>query len=83
MKTLINNKKWLKTQKIFKSNLKYSIIMSLILLIITIINLTDLIPHSDNRPFRNEFSWILSIFSLSLSFLFAYWSISAFLKKNE
>ena len=57
---------------LFKSKPRSSIALAVLCLALGMLNLTDWISSSPNRPFRQEFGWILTVLSLALAGLFAY-----------
>ena len=63
---------------LFKSKPRSSVALAALCLILGILNLSDWIPSSPNRPFQHEFGWVMTVLSLALAGLFAYCAVVGF-----
>ena len=63
---------------LFKSKPRASVALAVLCLALGVLNLTDWIPSSPNRPFRQEFGWVMTALSLVLAGLFAYCAFVGF-----
>ncbi len=63
---------------LFKSKPRSSVALAALCLTMGVLNLTDWIPASPSRPFRQEYGWVMSVLSLALAVLFIYCAIVGF-----